>query len=817
MKIKTWGIQLSLAAIVCSYTLAGFAQETPAAAGTATVNVTGAVPGLINYSGVLKDVNGKALTGITGVTFLLYKDEQGGAPVWIETQNVTPTKSGQYTVTLGASKIDGSLALSFSSGDAKWLGVQIEGQQEQPRVLLVAVPYALKAGDAETIGGLPASAFMLANGTKGASRSAAAATSTSASAKTSAPPPVNPAVTGKGVLDFIPMWDSASDIVDSVMFQKSSQIGINTTAPAATLDVNGKGDVRDTLTLFPKSTDNTLAVSGTPFKIDSTGKVTFITGQTFPGTGTLTGITTAAGSGLSGGGTTGTLSLKIPALGVTNAMLASSKVTIPVTAPLTGGGAVSLGGTATALALKPCATSQVLVSNGTTWSCAAVTSGTITGVTTAAGSGLQGGGTSGTLNLSVASAGITNTMLQHSSLTLTPGSGLTGAGAMSLGGSYSLNIDATKIPLLASANTFTATQKFTGNLGINVTNTTSDGIDVSSSSGIAVYGLSNSSTGVDGYSNGFDGGVFEANSTGAYGSRSDTFADAAFNTGAAGWEYGSSQENIGVWGYAGSGIGVGSYSEAFGASSQGTVCCGGFYPIGVWADTSGNTSNGNPGIGALTTVDNGWSIVSYNNSSEPTAWIENEETSSGSDPVVDIVGGNFGGFCSFDVSGNLSCNGSITPVVPVAGGARKVAMNSIGSTEHWFEDAGSAHLSNGEAVVNIESLFGETVSTGVDYHVFLTPNGDCKGLYIAQKSPTSFVVRELGGGTSTIAFDYRIMAKRKGFENVRMADKTASFTPHGPTKRPAGARGPNPDDYRKAHLKKAEQLAKVVKPVSIKK
>lgn len=46
--------------------------------------------------------------------------------------------------------------------------MQIVGQEEQPRVLLVAVPYALKAGDAETIGGLPASAFVLANGTKGA-------------------------------------------------------------------------------------------------------------------------------------------------------------------------------------------------------------------------------------------------------------------------------------------------------------------------------------------------------------------------------------------------------------------------------------------------------------------------------------------------------------------------------------------------------------------------------------------------------------------------------------------------------------------------
>lgn len=35
------------------------------------------------------------------------------------------------------------------------------GQVEQSRVLLVSAPYALKAGDAETVGGLPPSAFML--------------------------------------------------------------------------------------------------------------------------------------------------------------------------------------------------------------------------------------------------------------------------------------------------------------------------------------------------------------------------------------------------------------------------------------------------------------------------------------------------------------------------------------------------------------------------------------------------------------------------------------------------------------------------------
>jgi hypothetical protein len=54
--------------------------------------------------------------------------------------------------------------------------------------------------------------------------------------------------------------------------------------------------------------------------------------------------------------------------------------------------------------------------------------------------------------------------------------------------------------------------------------------------------------------------------------------------------------------------------------------------------------------------------------------------------------------------------------------------------------------------------------------VFLTPNGDCHGLYVASKSARGFTVRELGAGSSSIAFDYRIVAKRRGFEQVRLAE-----------------------------------------------
>jgi hypothetical protein len=238
----------------------------------------------VNYSGILTDVNGKPLSGVAGITFALYQDSEGGTPLWMEIQNVQPSKNGHYTVMLGSTSSTGLPQDLFVSGEARWLGIQAEGQAEALRVLLVAVPYALKAGDAETIGGLPASAFMLANGASApAGNTKSVASTASSGAPKNSASPSNPAVTGKGTVDYIPMWDTTSDIVDSVIFQKTSAIGIGTTVPAATLDVNGNTDIRDTLTLFPKTTDNTLAVSGTTFNISSLGKVTFVTGQTFPG------------------------------------------------------------------------------------------------------------------------------------------------------------------------------------------------------------------------------------------------------------------------------------------------------------------------------------------------------------------------------------------------------------------------------------------------------------------------------------------------------------------------------------------------------
>ncbi len=79
------------------------------------------------------------------------------------------------SVILGSTAAEGLPDDVFSFGDARWLGVQPAGQPERARVMLLSVPYALKAEDVQTLGGLPDSAFMLSVRTASAQTSDPAA------------------------------------------------------------------------------------------------------------------------------------------------------------------------------------------------------------------------------------------------------------------------------------------------------------------------------------------------------------------------------------------------------------------------------------------------------------------------------------------------------------------------------------------------------------------------------------------------------------------------------------------------------------------
>jgi hypothetical protein len=180
------------------------------------------VPRLIKFSGVAQDEKHEPMTGVVGITFSLYKDQQGGSPLWLETQNVQADVAGHYTAMLGSASAEGVPLELFTSGAAQWLGVQIQGQPEHGRVLLVSVPYALKAHEAETLSGRSISDFVLLNKTSSSPPTASSTSVGSHSTGGSRLPPVN----HDGPTDFV--GNNGTQVVG--VDQKGNGAGLSATS-----------------------------------------------------------------------------------------------------------------------------------------------------------------------------------------------------------------------------------------------------------------------------------------------------------------------------------------------------------------------------------------------------------------------------------------------------------------------------------------------------------------------------------------------------------------------------------------------------------
>jgi hypothetical protein len=785
----------------CLLVLGAAAAQTPAGS---------ALPRLVRFSGIAKDPGGNPVTGVAGITFALYAEQTGGAPLWSETQNVQAGRDGHYTVLLGAAKSEGLPADLFTAEQAHWVGVSVEGQAEQPRILLVSAPYALKAGDAETLGGLPPSAFLLA------------APAGASVAKPQATPGASPDATcaaitsdGTATANQVAKFTAACAIEPSAIFESGGNVGIGTTAPTAALDVNGNAVVTgsisatgaatlagvslpalETATASAGSNSNSLQMIASSYKsttaaaigerftwqaepvgndtgspsgslnllfntdkktpvetglsLASNGQIAFASGQTFPGTGTITGVT--AGPGLTGGGTSGTVTV-----GLTNT----------------------------------CANGQVLEWSGSAWACAGVGTGTITGVT--AGTDLTGGGASGNVTLNLNTS---KTDARYAQL----GASNSFSGLQSITGS-------------SSSQTLTVTQTGTGATGDGIHGITSatGGTGVFGEGAIAIQGYANTgglaglfrgATEVNGNGNntvigdpgcgsGYAGiGFINATLAGCTnyavigGAAGDTYVN---SSGTASIHFRSNNNelatidnlgNVNVIGQNGGGNLTVAQTLSAGGSLPASSQDVGVYGVaagpsgmdggeaGVWGDTGGAGYAGVQGTSFI-----GFAGAFLNNSNtSPALYASNQ--SGGDSAVFQALGPGAAG-CTIFANGNLTCSGTIAGVVPA--GAQKVSVYAMQSTENWFEDTGSGQLSSGSAHVALDPTFAQTVNTSVEYHVFLTPRGDCQGLYVGNQTAQGFEVHELRGGSSNIAFDYRIMAKRNGFETVRLADVTEKY------------------------------------------
>lgn len=119
---------------------------------------------------------------------------------------------------------------------------------------------------------------------------------------------------------------------------------------------------------------------------------------------------------------------------------------------------------------------------------------------------------------------------------------------------------------------------------------------------------------------------------------------------------------------------------------------------------------------------------------------------------------------------------SASTIVQKTSAGQKVGTYLSQASQPSLEDFGEAQLADGIANVRLDPTFGAAIDRRA-YLVTVTPEGDCRGLYVAQKSVTGFTIRELQGGRSSIAFSYRIVAKPFGSTSLRLP--AASYMPRG--------------------------------------
>src|SRR5580658_445805 len=229
------------------------AQPVESAAANSSV-----VPQAMRFSGAAANRAGDTLEAV----FHIYAEPEGGEPLWSETQRITIERDGNYSVLLGAATGGGLPQSLFVGGKPRWLGISMERAPESPRVALVSVAYAMKAADAETLTGMPASEFV----TQAQLRSSAAEAASAALAKAgaakgpkSAIPGVTP--TGSGTANVVPVWKTSSTLGNSILTQEGTTNGIITLFVNGNLNAaNITGKSVATTTLLP--TTGTAAIRG---------------------------------------------------------------------------------------------------------------------------------------------------------------------------------------------------------------------------------------------------------------------------------------------------------------------------------------------------------------------------------------------------------------------------------------------------------------------------------------------------------------------------------------------------------------------------
>lgn len=146
-------------------------------------------------------------------------------------------------------------------------------------------------------------------------------------------------------------------------------------------------------------------------------------------------------------------------------------------------------------------------------------------------------------------------------------------------------------------------------------------------------------------------------------------------------------------------------------------------------------------------------------------------------------------------------NGSVSTVVKDVN-EKPVVMACPEAPENLFMDMGQGQLVNGKAHITIDPNFAKNIVVNEKHslRVFIQLEGDCKGVFVTNKSANGFDVQELANGNSNTSFTWQIYANRADevMESGRVAHYSDLRFPAAPEK-----------------LQTIEQESKTINPVSL--
>jgi hypothetical protein len=759
MKQRTISLCLVFTSVLSTaVSYSSFAQTTslrpatPIAASAAT-----AVPALVPYSGAATGNDGKLLGSEAAITFLIYKDEAGGEALWTETQTVAFDATGHYKVQLGATSPNGLPAELFATGEARWLEVQIAGEPAQPRVLLASVPYALKASDAATLGGLPASAFALAGSNVATTSTAAGGTAPNADSTVTTP---------GGTAGQLARFSGNSTVADSILTDTGTAVGIGTTTPAQTLDVNGATVLRgDTIlyrtkdatannaggysrnlifstgvfnsatqsqvkplflleaepsgnnTASPSATlnllfNNGLATAETGLHFNPNGTINFATGQVFPGAGTISGVT--AGTGLTGGGSSGNVTINlntalVPLLSGNNSFTGNETIAGSVTSSSNLSYAIEgVDSSAGGSGLFGMATSTSGYSSGVFGTSASTT-----------GSGVSGNATSTT--------GYTNGVYGRTASS--SGTGVGGAATSTTG--YTNGVYGTSASPNGTGVSGVATSSTGGANGVGGSTASPNGAGVSGVNNATAGGIGVTGTALatSGYSDGVWGLSASPNGTGVFGSATSTTGNAIGTSGTSASPNGTGVQGVSTSATGGNGVngislatsgytngvyGKNTSVNGTGVNGQATSTTGNTVgtsgtsasPNGVGVYGVNTSTTGGTGVNGISNATSGYGSGVFGSSASPAgAGVQGVSTSA--------TGG-------IGVSG--VSNATTGQVYGVSGGTNSTSDGAAGVNGYEGSSTGRVYGLNGSASSSTNFAAGvsgyESATTGLVYGVY---------------------------------------------------------------------------------------------------